>query len=73
MCGFDFGFSMELMDMCVKEAQRAAERRSLARSAATESQEWGASLACRFLGQLGRQLVAWGQRLERYSLTQPSL
>jgi hypothetical protein len=64
----DFRLSTELMDMHRERLQRRAETRSLLRQAGLLQPGWLHRQRCLLLCQLGRALVALGERLERHGL-----
>jgi len=58
-------FAQRLMEMRVEEALRAAELHRLLREAGIQRQGWLSRPGCWLLYQLGRLLVALGQRLQK--------
>lgn len=58
-------FAQRLIELRVEEALRAAERNRLLREAGIQRQGWLSRQGCWLLCQLGRLLVALGQRLQK--------
>lgn len=68
MSYMEFRLAEELMQMRKEGAQQWSESRLLLRQANLVRPSWFSQQRCWLLCQLGRMLVALGERLERYAL-----
>ena len=68
MSYMEFRLAVELMEMRKEGAQQWSGSRLLLRQANLVRPSWFSRQRCWLLCQLGRMLVALGERLERYAL-----
>jgi hypothetical protein len=68
MSYMEFRLAEELMEMRKEGAQQWSESCHLLRQAKLVRPSWFSQQRCWLLCQLGRMLVALGERLERYAL-----
>jgi hypothetical protein len=68
MLSSDNGVVKAIMEIRLREALARAEIELLLGQSCGEPEDWLARQVCRLLRQVGRRLVAWGQRLERIGL-----
>ena len=71
MYGMDDYMVRVQMNLSIEEAQRQARACDLVRQVTGQTPGWFARVGGRLLGQLGSELVALGQRLERHAPAHP--